>query len=208
MKFPKLEQIFKHYREYDHQSDALKFLDGLIEKHISEADLDRFIQLWRKAPGTAVNPFQKGIDLIKRFEGCHLTAYPDPFSGEKPYTIGWGSTRDFDGRPFQRGQKISQEDADALLRYQVSTEYLPVLQRTIPNWGRLNDNQKSALLSFAWNLGAYFMNSKNFETISRVLREGKYHEMRKALLLYRNPSSNVEEGLRRRRLAEADLWDA
>ncbi len=47
-----------------------------------------------------------GIDLIKRFEGCHLKAYPDPLSGGKPYTVGWGSTKKMDGSSFILGETI------------------------------------------------------------------------------------------------------
>jgi lysozyme len=36
---------------------------------------------------------QRGIDLIKRFEGLRLTAYPDPSTGGDPWTIGYGTTR-------------------------------------------------------------------------------------------------------------------
>ena len=43
------------------------------------------------------------LPLVKEFEGCRLTAYPDPESGGDPWTIGWGSTRDSQGRPVQGG---------------------------------------------------------------------------------------------------------
>ena len=33
-----------------------------------------------------------GIALIKKFEGCRLTAYPDPGTGDAPWTIGYGWT--------------------------------------------------------------------------------------------------------------------
>ncbi|MEE4411931.1 lysozyme, partial [Serratia sp. C2(2)] len=32
--------------------------------------------------------------LIKRFEGLSLQAYPDPATGGKPWTIGYGHTTD------------------------------------------------------------------------------------------------------------------
>ncbi len=37
------------------------------------------------------------LPLVKRFEGCRLTAYPDPESGDEPWTIGWGSITHGDG---------------------------------------------------------------------------------------------------------------
>lgn len=147
-----------------------------------------------------------GIDLIKQFEGCHLQAYPDPLSGGRPYTIGWGSTRDKAGKPFQLGDRISQKEADDLLIHQVETQFLPPLER-IPVWPELNVNQRGAILSFAYNLGAAFYGAPGFETISRVLRERRWDQIESALVLYRNPGSNVEAGLRRRRLAEAALFN-
>ena len=41
------------------------------------------------------------LPLVKEFEGCRLTAYPDPETGGAPWTIGWGSTCDSQGRPFK-----------------------------------------------------------------------------------------------------------
>ena len=70
----------------------------------------------------------------------------------------------------------------------------------------MNDNQKGALLSFAYNLGSDFYGHPNFNTITRVLREKKWNEVPEALKLYRNPGTNVEKGLLRRRVAEGALW--
>jgi lysozyme len=147
----------------------------------------------------------KGVELIKEFEGCHLKAYPDPLTGGLPITIGWGSTRDFNGKPFKLGDKISQKVADDLLISQIKREFIPELAK-IPYWSEMNDNQRGALLSFAYNLGARFYGSGGFNTISRILKERKWHEVPKVLEMYRNPGSNVEAGLLRRRVAEGKLW--
>ena len=149
---------------------------------------------------------QPGLLLIKQFEGCHLIAYPDPLSGGRPYTVGWGSTRRRDDTPFELGEKLTQAEADELLQWQVEQEFLPSLER-IPVWAELNENQRGALLSFAYNLGAGFYGAPDFKTITRVLRERRWDHMEGALLLYRNPGSSVEVGLRRRRQAEADLFN-
>jgi len=147
----------------------------------------------------------KGLELIKEFEGCHLTAYPDPLTGGAPITIGWGSTRDFDGTTFLRGRKITQKYADSLLEFDLKNRFLPSLQK-IPYWNEMNENQQGALLSFAYNLGAVFYGSPNFNTITKVLREKKWNEVSKVLELYRNPGTRVEAGLLRRRKAEGALW--
>ncbi len=147
------------------------------------------------------------MELIKEFEGCNLSAYPDPHTGGLPITIGWGSTRDRRGEHFHLGDKITQEEADALLEFDISNRFLPSLQK-IPYWSEMNDNQRGALLSFAYNLGAGFYNSSGFNTISRNLREKNWKEIPDTLKLYRNPGSSVEPGLLRRRVAEGRLWNS
>ena len=147
------------------------------------------------------------MELIKEFEGCHLTAYPDPLTGGLPITIGWGSTKDFNGKPFQLGQKISQKVADDLLIAQIKNQFLPPLTK-IPYWSEMNDNQRGALLSFAYNLGSGFYGNSNFNTITRILKERRWNEVPKVLEMYRNPGSKVEAGLLRRRKAEGKLWSS
>jgi lysozyme len=146
-----------------------------------------------------------GINLIKEFEGCHLNAYPDPLTKGPPITIGWGSTKDFDGEPFKIGRVITQKYADALLEFDLKNRFLPALQR-ISYWNEMNENQQGALLSFAYNLGAGFYGSSDFNTITRVLKNKEWSKVPDALYLYHNPGTNVADGLKRRRKAEGDLW--
>jgi lysozyme len=147
-----------------------------------------------------------GIDLIKQFEGCKLTAYPDPLTGGAPWTIGWGSTKNINGAPFKEGDKITQPQADTLLEDSILSSYIPSLIR-IPYYANMSEEQKGALLSFAYNLGAGFYGNPDFTTISRYLKDKDWDRVPQAMLLYRNPGSNVEEGLKRRRIAEGKLWE-
>lgn len=135
-----------------------------------------------------------------------MEAYPDPDTKGKPYTVGWGSTRKRDGTPFKLGEKITQKEADELFDYQIQNEFLPPLQK-IPYWSEMNDYQRGALLSFAYNLGANFYNNSGYETITRVLKNKEWNKVPAALELYRNPGSDVELGLLRRRKAEGKLWN-
>ena len=48
------------------------------------------------------------LPLIKRFEGCVLTAYPDPGTGDDPWTIGYGAT----GEGIEEGVVWTQAQAD------------------------------------------------------------------------------------------------
>jgi lysozyme len=146
-----------------------------------------------------------GVELIKEFESCHLKAYPDPKTGREPITIGWGSTKDFDGSAFKLGRVITQKYADALFDFDLKNRFLPQLIK-IPYWEEMNDNQRGALLCFAYNLGGDFYGSSDFNTITRVLKNKEWDKVPDALYLYRNPGSNVEAGLARRRKAEGNLW--
>lgn len=150
-----------------------------------------------------------GVDLIKEFEGCFLKAYPDPLTGGKPITIGWGTTQKLDGSNWKLGETITQAQADEMLITQLEKNYLPKLQK-IPAWNDLSENQKGAILSFAYNLGANFYNASGFTSISRLLKNPELwsdaKEVARIFSLYCNPGSNVEAGLRRRRTREAQLW--
>jgi len=136
-----------------------------------------------------------------------LQAYPDPLSGNLPITIGWGSTKDLNGKPFKLGQKISQKVVDDLLINQIKNEFLPKLSK-IPYWGEMSDGKRGALLSFAYNLGSGFYGSGNFSSITGRLKNKEWDKVPDALYLYRNPGSNVEAGLARRRKAEGKLWNS
>lgn len=148
---------------------------------------------------------QSGVFLIKEFEDFHPTAYYDPLTGSLPITIGWGSTRNFDGKPFKITDKINTQNANLLLEHQLENEFLPKLQK-IPYWVVMNGNQRGALLCFAYNVGGDFYGSPDFNTITRVLKNREWNKVPEALKLYRNPGTRVEAGLLRRRIAEGKLW--
>jgi len=103
------------------------------------------------------------------------------------------------------GNHITQKQADEYLMHDIQNRFLPKLQK-IPYWGEMNDNQRGALLCFAYNLGGDFYGSPDFGTITRVLKNKEWDKVPEALKLYRNPGTNVEAGLLRRRVAEGKLW--
>ena len=195
----KFTDAAKHFKDLPHQNDAWNYLQKSVSKEI----IDKFATIYRAQKSSGV--LSSGIKLIKEFEGCHLKAYPDPGTGAAPITIGWGSTRRPDGSAFRLGQIITQQQADEYLMYDIENRFLPALKK-IPYWNEMNENQQGTLLSFSYNLGANFYGSSDFNTISKVLREKKWNEVPKALELYRNPGTNVEKGLLRRRIAEGALW--
>ncbi len=164
------------------------------EKHVLEArwTVDGPMSGWGRKFDAKVEQKQSdagmvpraGVELIKEFEGLHqlasdgmVHAYPDPLSGGLPYTIGYGSTKDIDGSPFDLGDKITREKAELLLTQQLKYNYLATLEKTIPYWDEMNDNQHGALLSFGYNLGANFYGSPDFNTISRVLKAKEWSKV-------------------------------
>lgn len=146
------------------------------------------------------------LRLIREFEGCKLTAYPDPGTGGRPWTIGWGTTTYYDGTPVKAGDTISQELADAMLTTRVWVDGRRLAER-IPCWGRLNIHQRAALASFTYNMGPNWFGGDGFPTITAHLRAGRLAQVAQVLPNYRNPGTPVEAGLLRRRQAEAELWE-
>jgi len=199
----RLEALFKYWRGLPHQAAAIIELETALLK--AAPDLLNRDQPWFATwsqDGKQVD-LSAALKLIQEFEGCHLEAYKCPAG---VWTIGWGTTRYSDGRQVKQGDKINRVEADMLLRQEVD-RIAEKLRNTVPHWREMEDHQKCALVSFAYNLGADFYGQvPDFETISAKLRDRKWSEVPAALLLYRNPGSSFEAGLKRRREAEGKLW--
>jgi GH24 family phage-related lysozyme (muramidase) len=157
------------------------------------------------APSSAASPpYTAARKLISSFEGFESQAYPDPASGGDPWTIGYGFTT-LNNKPVPPGTTISRQQADLLLDQGINA-YAADLAESIPHWDAMHPDQRSALISFAWNLGLGFYGSEGFTTISRRLRDKDWSNVPNALRLYCNPGTPVEAGLLRRREAEGNIW--
>jgi len=213
-----LHNFFKYYDEKNaNHVKAVQWMEDhlpvkFLEDNVEWAEIYRGKKTDAAPASAAAAPVaggddvpMMGIKLIKEFEGCRLNAYPDPLSGGLPITIGWGCTRKKDGSPFHLGDKITQAEADELLIDECKKHFLPSL-RKIPHWNEMSDGKRGALLSFAYNLGAGFYGGDNFNTITKRLKNKEWDLVPDALFLYRNPGSNVEAGLARRRKAEGEAW--
>lgn len=201
-----LQQLFRYYKALPHQAAAIQQLETDLSANGYDAVMRRdreWFKTWSQ--DGRQSDLAGAIALIKEFEGCHLSAYPDPLSGGDPWTIGYGTTRYQHGGKVQRGDKINVIEADLLLRQEID-RIAAKLAGTVPHWKAMNDNQRSALVSFAYNLGSGFYGAQGFETISRCLRERDWAAVPAAMELYRNPGTHVEAGLLRRRRAEGKLW--
>ena len=185
-----------------HQQAAFNYAWDLLSLEEQATFLDKF----RSDPAPkAASMWQQASALIREYEGFESTAYPDPATGDKPWTLGWGFTS-LNDAIIKKGDSISREDADALLDNWIETKVVPALAKTVPGWKSLPLARQNALVSFAWNVGWHFCGSSDFVSISRCLRESNYDAVPAAMMLYINPGSNVEAGLRRRREAEGKLW--
>jgi len=130
---------------------------------------------------------QNGINLIKQFEGCRLTAYRCPAG---VWTIGYGHT---DG--VRQGQKISAAEAEAYLRADMEKYEKKVDKYSRYGW---NQNEFDALVSFAFNVGSIDQLTAG-GTRSRAVIADK-------MLLYNKGGGKVLAGLARRRQAERALF--
>src|SRR5690606_35750505 len=141
---------------------------------------------------------EDGVALIKRFEGCRLTAYPDPGTGGAPWTIGWGTTR-IDGAPVTAGTTIDQAEADRLLRADLDRYATEVAAAIGP--APTTQAQFDALVSFHYNTGAI-----GRATLTRRHRAGDHtgaaHEFRR----WTHAGGRVLPGLVGRRAEEAALY--
>ena len=142
---------------------------------------------------------QKGINLIKEFEGCRLTAYKDCVG---VWTIGYGITnacKNITGTEIKKGLTISQETADDWLRKTCKKKYGQNVNSFdhIYHW---TQNEFDALCSFAYNIGS----------INELVQNGKLPKEKIAdtMKLYNKAGRplKVLNGLVRRRNAEIELF--
>ena len=131
----------------------------------------------------------KAIEIIKKYEGCRLTAYKCPAG---VYTIGYGHTKGV-----KKNDKITQEKAEEYLQSD-----LVRFMKNVDKYDKMyhfTNNEYCALLSFAFNLGSidqltgYGTRSKN--TIASKM------------LLYVNCNGKPLRGLIKRRRDEFNLFN-
>ncbi|MGX8894001.1 lysozyme [Enterobacter cloacae] len=139
----------------------------------------------------------KGIALLKEFEGCKLTAYQDSVG---VWTIGYGWTQPVDGKPIRAGMTINQETAERLLKTGL-VSYESDVSRLVKVG--LTQGQFDALVSFTYNLGA---RSLSTSTLLRKLNAGDYAGAADEFLRWNKAGGKVLNGLSRRREAERALF--
>jgi len=141
------------------------------------------------------------LTLIKQFEGCELTAYPDPGTGGKPFTIGWGSTTDSFGRSIAEGTKWTQEQADKRLAAHVA-EFARGVDDALAG-APVTAMQKGALVSLAYNVGLGNLGSS---TLLRKHKAADYDGAAAQFAVWNKAAGKVMQGLTNRRMAEARVY--
>ena len=136
---------------------------------------------------------KKGIALIKKFEGCELTAYQDCVG---VWTIGYGWTKPVNGKKICKGMKITQKQAEKLLVDGLES-YIDNVNKYHAkyNW---NQNQFDALVCFAYNIGSIDKLTANGTRTNK--------EIAAKILEYNKASGKVLNGLTARRKAERALF--
>lgn len=139
---------------------------------------------------------QAGVDLIRRFEGCRLDAYPDPGTGGAPITIGYGAT----GPGIELGVVWTQEEAEARLVEDIA-QFAGAVERalTVP----VSANEFAAMVSLAFNIGAGAFKKS---TLLRLVNDGHFEAAAEQFLRWNRAGGREMPGLTRRRQAERQLF--
>ena len=133
---------------------------------------------------------QKGLDLIKRFEGLKLQAYLCPANIP---TIGFGHTGNV-----KLGDKITYEVAESLLKND-----LIKFENEANKYG-LNQNQFNAIVSFCYNCG--IGNFDNSTLRKKIIANPEDGTIKDEFAKWTRGGGKVLPGLVKRRNEEANLY--
>ena len=135
---------------------------------------------------------QKGINLIKSFEGCKLQSYRDSVG---VLTIGYGHTLGV-----YAGMRITLQEAEDLLKNDLII-YESCIHKLVKV--NLTQNEFDSLVSWTYNLGC---GSLRKSTMLKYLNEGKKQFVTSEMIKWNKAGGQVLKGLIRRREAEATLF--
>jgi len=142
---------------------------------------------------------QKGLDLIKRFEGLELKPYKCPAGIP---TIGYGNTYYPSGAKVKlTDPAITKEKAEELLKFLLGS-----YEKAVDSFCRddINQNQFDSLVSFAYNCGVN--NLKSSTLLKKVNANPNDPTIKAEFLKWNKANGRVLAGLTKRRQAEADLY--
>ena len=142
---------------------------------------------------------QKGLDLIKRFEGLSLKPYKCPAG---IWTIGYGNTYYPSGAKVkQTDPAITQTKADELLKFLIQS-----YEKSVDSFCRddISQHQFDALASFAYNCGVNNLQSSTL--LKKVNLNPNDPTIRAEFMKWNKGAGKVLAGLTKRRQAEADIY--
>lgn len=139
-------------------------------------------------------------DFVKVKEGLSLTAYLCPAG---VWTIGFGNTFYESGIKVKQGDKISKERAELLFN-NVFENFALQVKKVIGDSVELNDNQFSALVSFAYNVG--ISNLKFSTLLKKVKANPNDKTIANEFAKWNKGGGKVLAGLTSRRAKESDIY--
>jgi len=142
---------------------------------------------------------QAGLNLIKRYEGFRSRAYRDPVG---IWTIGYGHTSMAGLPKVTPGLKISRQQGEYILARDAEKFARQIQPMILVD---LTDNQFSALVSFAYNVGG--ANFRKSSVLKRV-NARRFDAVPNRLSLWVKAGGRTLKGLVRRRAAEGELFIA
>lgn len=138
---------------------------------------------------------QKGIELIKQFEGYSSKAYPDPATGGAPWTIGYGTTKGV-----KPGMVITAQQAEKMLRDDVAKFESGVSSLvTAPT----TQGQFDAMVSLAYNIG---LGNFGKSTLLKKHNARCYTCAADQFRVWNRANGKVMNGLTKRRAAEREVY--
>ena len=150
------------------------------------------------------------IKFIKYAEGDYWDKPYDSNQDGIPDTIGYGHdfTKNGDSDKWLSKGYITLEDAEKLLIEDIKNQIPYDLFRKLENKGvYLTPNEIDAIVSLAFNVGAGELNT-NSPNFTKLLMSNEYtkKQIEKEFLTYLG-EENVKEGLKKRRIAEAKIFN-
>jgi lysozyme len=139
------------------------------------------------------------IILMHKYEGLRLDAYLCP---AKVPTIGYGNTFYEDGSKVKIGDKITKARANELFNNILENKFATPVRGLIKS--KVTNNQFSALVSFAYNVGV--ANLQRSTLLKMVNVNPKDPAIRAQFMRWNKASGKELLGLTRRREAEANLY--
>lgn len=140
------------------------------------------------------------VSVVGGAEGLRQTAYPDPATRGKPWTICYGATM-IQGRAVLPGERKSIEECKALLLADLDRE-ANGLDTCLHPPRPLTDGQYVAVLSLAHNIG---VGGVCRSSVVRRLNAGDIEGGCNALLHFNRAAGITMPGLTRRREREREL---